>query len=69
MFDGIFIGATRTREMRRAMALSVALYAGALAVLPRLFGNDGLWAALMVLNAARGVAMAALYPRVEHAAA
>ncbi|WP_240558502.1 MATE family efflux transporter [Paracoccus contaminans] len=69
MLDGIFIGATRTREMRRAMALSVALYAGALAVLPRLFGNDGLWAALMVLNAARGAAMAALYPRVERAAA
>ena len=40
----------------------------ALLVLPPLMGNHGLWAALMILNATRGLAMARLYPRVEHAA-
>jgi len=69
MFDGIFIGATMTREMRAAMLVSVAIYAGALSLLVPAFGNHGLWAALMVLNAARGVSMAMLYPRVERAAA
>ena len=69
MFDGIFIGATRTREMRQAMILSVAIYVVALLVLLPAFGNHGLWAALMVLNGARGLTMARLYPRVERAAA
>ena len=69
MFDGIFIGATLSREMRNAMLLSVAVYGAALTVLPPAFGNHGLWAALMVLNLARGVTMAAFYPRAERAAA
>jgi MATE family multidrug resistance protein len=65
MLDGIFIGATRTRELRNAMALSVAVYAAALAVLLPAFGNNGLWAALMVLNATRGVTLASRYPALE----
>ena len=69
MFDGIFIGATRTREMRQAMILSVAIYVVALLILLPAFGNHGLWAALMVLNGARGLTMARLYPRVDRAAA
>ncbi|PKP70659.1 MAG: MATE family efflux transporter [Alphaproteobacteria bacterium HGW-Alphaproteobacteria-4] len=65
MLDGIFIGTTLTREMRNAMLASVALYIGAVMVLLPAFGNHGLWAALMVLNAARGLTMAAYYPRAE----
>jgi multidrug resistance protein, MATE family len=68
MFDGIFIGATLTREMRQAMLVSVAIYAAALAVLLPAFGNHGLWAALMVLNTARGLTMAVFYRRAEQAA-
>ncbi|EEW26748.1 MATE family efflux transporter [Rhodobacter ferrooxidans] len=68
MFDGIFIGATRTRAMLACMAISVAAYAVALLVLLP-FGNHGLWAALMVLNATRGISMALAYPAVERAAA
>jgi len=69
MFDGIFIGATLTREMRNAMFVSVTIYVAALLILIPAFGNHGLWAALMVLNATRGVAMARLYPRAEAKAA
>jgi MATE family multidrug resistance protein len=69
MFDGIFIGATRTREMRNAMLVSVAIYLPALALLVPAFGNHGLWAALMVLNATRGVTLARRYPALEAAAA
>ncbi|MDD8023468.1 MAG: MATE family efflux transporter [Paracoccaceae bacterium] len=65
MLDGIFIGATLTREMRNAMLGSVVVYVAALALLMPAFGNHGLWAALMVLNATRGVSMARLYPRAE----
>ena len=69
MFDGIFIGATLSREMRNAMLVSVALYLVAILVLPGGYGNHGLWAALMVLNVARGLTMALLYRRAEQAAA
>ena len=69
MFDGIFIGATRTKEMRNAMMGSVAVYGLALWLLLPAFGNHGLWGALMVLNLARGVSMALYYPRVERATA
>ena len=64
IFDGIFIGALQTRAMLRTMAMSVAVYVAALAALIPLMGNHGLWAALMVLNATRGLTMWRAYPRV-----
>ncbi|WP_022706589.1 MATE family efflux transporter [Paracoccus zeaxanthinifaciens] len=69
MLDGIFIGATLTREMRVAMIQSVAVFVLLLLLLPPVMGNHGLWAALMALNAARAVTMIRLYPRAEAAAA
>jgi len=65
MFDGIYIGATWTAEMRRAMMLSVAVYAVAAAVLLPTFGNHGLWGALMILNGTRGLTLGWSYPRLE----
>ncbi len=65
MLDGIFIGATETRAMRNAALLSVSIYAAAIAILLPAFGNHGLWAALMVLNATRGVTLGARYPALE----
>lgn len=65
MFDGIYIGATWTREMLRAMLWSVAIYAAALALLLPAWGNHGLWASLMVLNVARAVTLGMRYPRLE----
>lgn len=64
VYDGIFIGALLTGEMLRAMLVSVAVYAVALAVLVPAFGNHGLWAGLMVLNATRTVMLWRLYPKV-----
>jgi MATE family multidrug resistance protein len=69
MLDGIFIGATETRSLRNAAILSVAVYACALALLLPRFGNHGLWAALMILNAARGVTLGLRYPALEARAA
>ncbi len=63
--DGIFVGATRTAEMRNAMIASLAVYGGALAILVPSFGNHGLWAAFMVLMVARAVTLAMFYPRLE----
>lgn len=68
MLDGVFIGATLTRDMRIAMLQSVAIYAVALLILLPLWGNHGLWASLMILNGVRGLTMAWRYPRAEIAA-
>lgn len=51
--------------MRNAMIQSVALYVVALFVLVPTMGNHGLWAALMVLNIARGITLGWRYPRLE----
>jgi multidrug resistance protein, MATE family len=65
MLDGVFIGATETRALRNAMAVSVAVYVAALSVLVPAWGNHGLWAALMILNATRGVTLGLRYPALE----
>ena len=54
IWDGVFIGALLTGAMLRAMLPAVALYALALALLVPTFGSHGLWAALTVMNLARG---------------
>ena len=65
MLDGVFIGATRTKDMRNMMVLSFAVYAVAVAVLMPSFGNHGLWAALLISFVARGVTLAWRYPALE----
>ena len=69
MLDGIFIGATRSRDMRNMMILSFAGYLAALFLLVPRFENHGLWAALMVFLVLRGVTLGARYPALERAAA
>lgn len=65
MLDGVFIGATRTGDMRNMMALSFLVYAAAIAVLVPAFGNHGLWAALLISFVARGVTLGLRYPALE----
>ncbi|MFN3825845.1 MAG: MATE family efflux transporter [Pseudorhodobacter sp.] len=65
MLDGIFIGATMTREMRRAMTVSVAIYLPCLLILPVFWANHGLWAAVTFLNITRGLTLARGWPALE----
>lgn len=53
--DGIFIGATWSRDMRNMMLLSVLVYLIACLILTPPFGNHGLWAALIIFLSARSV--------------
>ena len=59
LLDGLFIGATRAREMRNAMLLAVAL-ALPLGLALRPLGNHGLWLAFLAFMAMRGLGLAAL---------
>ena len=68
MLDGVFIGATRTRDMRNMMLLSFGIYLLALAIFVPLLGAHGLWAALMASFVARGVTLGWKYPALVAAA-
>ena len=55
--DGVFIGATWSRDMRNMMLLSLVAYVAALWTLAPLFGNHGLWASLHIFLLVRGVSL------------
>ena len=64
LLDGVFIGATRTRDLMTTMVICAGLFLTvALLLIPR-FGNHGLWAALVVLMAARGAGLTLRLPRL-----
>jgi MATE family multidrug resistance protein len=62
--DGIYIGATRTGEMRNGMALALAGFLALGYALMPYFGNHGLWAAFTAFAALRGVVLGWWYPRL-----
>lgn len=65
MLDGIFIGATRTRDMRNMMVMSTVIYFAAVLILAPVFDNHGLWVALLISFAARGITLGWKYPALE----
>lgn len=69
MLDGIFVGATRSRDMRNMMALSFGVYVACVLVLAPVLGNHGLWLAMLVSFIARALTLGARYPALERAAA
>ena len=68
MLDGIFIGATRTRDMRNMMVISTIAYFAAVIPLMALFGNHGLWLSLLFSFIMRGATLGWKYPALERAA-
>lgn len=67
--DGIFIGATRTKDMRNAAAMSLLAFFAALQwTLPNA-GNRGLWQAFIIYAAARGMTLACFVPRLRRSIA
>ena len=68
LLDGIFIGTTRTAELRNAMAASLACYVGVLWLGFGALGNHGVWLPMTVFMASRGMLLAAYYPRIPRLA-
>lgn len=63
LMDGVFIGATWSRDMRNMMLAAFIGYVLAIAVLIPAFGNHGLWAGLNLFLLMRGVFLLVLVPR------
>lgn len=68
MFDGIFIGATRSADMRNMMIISAVIYFAAVIPLMAVLGNHGLWLGLLVSFVVRGATLGWKYPALERAA-
>jgi len=62
--DGIFIGATRAREMRDAMIATAIVFFPATLTLAHFYGNHGLWAAFTLYFILRGATLAFYLPRI-----
>jgi len=65
MLDGIFIGATRTRDMRNMMVISAVIYFVTVIPLMAAFQNHGLWIGLLLNFVVRGVTLGWKYPALE----
>jgi MATE family multidrug resistance protein len=60
-FDGVFIGATWSRDMRNLMLLAFAIYLATWWML-QVLGNAGLWISILTFLAARGALQTIRYP-------
>ncbi len=63
-FDGIFIGASQTRELRDAMLISVILYLLSSYFLVQNFGNLGLWISFTIFLFLRALTLGFYFKRI-----
>lgn len=63
--DGVFIGATRARDLRDSMLLSVGVFLLLAVAFERWIGNHGLWAAFCLFNAMRGLTLGLRLKRID----
>ena len=57
MLDGVFIGAVRTRELRNSMFVSTVIFLISAYGLQQIWGNHGLWLAMILLMVVRTVTL------------
>jgi len=63
IWDGVFIGETRTRPMLISMFIAMAVFFTVYFTLARVFGNHALWLAFILYLAVRGVVQTVFYFR------
>ncbi|MGB5470422.1 MAG: MATE family efflux transporter [Woeseiaceae bacterium] len=57
LYDGVYVGATRAKEMRNIMLVSTLVVFLPAWYLLQPLGNDGLWLAFLIFMASRGIGM------------
>lgn len=63
LMDGVYIGATWSRDMRNMMLASLALFLAAAYTLTPAFGNTGLWISFLLFLGIRGITLGLILPR------
>ena len=62
--DGIFIGATQTKEMRNAMMISVVSFIIVSIYLSKYLGNHGLWFSLLFFMLFRSLTLNLVFNKI-----
>ena len=62
--DGIFLGATQTKEIRNAMIISVASFILISIYLTKIFDNHGLWLSLLIFMVLRSITLNFYFNRI-----
>ena len=62
--DGIFIGASQTKEIRNAMIVSVVGYVGVSILLTRYLGNHGIWFSLLLFMIFRTITLQFYFKKI-----
>jgi multidrug resistance protein, MATE family len=62
--DGIFIGASQTREIRNAMVISVLTFIGISIYLTQYFANHGIWFSLMMFMILRALTLQFYFKKI-----
>ena len=57
VYDGIFLGAARGREIRIAMIQSFITFILSVALIVPLFENTGLWCSFIIFNLVRAITL------------
>ena len=65
--DGVFIGVTKSLEMRNATLAALLIFIGAALWLAPAYGNAGLWVGFVIYVIARAVMLGVYYPRIMRA--
>ncbi len=65
LFDGVYIGATAAAAMMVTMGVAFVIYLLLLEPMTQQWGLHGLWGAVLVFMAVRGLAQAIWYPMLE----
>lgn len=63
--DGVFIGTTKTREMRNAGIAAVIIYLAIHHIIAPSLGGHGIWIAFLSYYLARALALAIYYPKIR----
>ncbi|MGO3654153.1 MAG: MATE family efflux transporter, partial [Sphingobacterium sp.] len=62
--DGVFIGITKSTEMRNATILALLVFITAAYILTPHYGNVGLWISFIIYVVARAIMLGAYYPGI-----
>jgi len=62
--DGIFIGASQTKDMRNGMMVAVASFVVMSIYLTKYFGNHGLWLSLLLFTALRSLTLKYFFNKI-----
>ena len=65
VYDGIFLGAARGKEIRVAMVQSFTIFVICVTVLVPLMGNAGLWTSIIIFNMTRALTLLTKIERIQ----